>query len=87
MFLTTPVRAVVHCSVLVHSKRSPTKITRSGLAPPAQAEVGLVFQNALPGLAHRSTKPLCTRTSSHLSLPTRASKPWLYHSAVALMPM
>ena len=61
-------------------------MTRSGFAPPAQAEVGLVFQNALLGSAHLSTNPLCTRTSSHLAPSTIVSKPWLYHSAVALMP-
>src|SRR5215207_8668005 len=87
MFFTTPVRAVTHWLVSVHSNRRPTKITRSGLAPPAQAEVGPVFQNALPALAHRSAKPLCTRTSSHLAPSTIVSKPWLYHSDVALMPM
>src|SRR3954447_5187645 len=46
----------------------------------------LVFQMASLGLAQISMKPLWTRISSHLEPSTSFSNPWLYHSAVALMP-
>src|SRR5687767_6976496 len=86
-FFTTAVSGGSHCSRVLLSKFRATKMIRSGLAPPAQAELGPVDQALALGLAHSSTKPLWTRTSSHLALSTSDSKPWLYHSAVALMPM
>jgi hypothetical protein len=87
-FFTTAVSGGTHWSSMVVSKLSAMKMTRSGLlAFCAQGEVGPVFQTPALGSAHSSTKPLWTRISSHFPLSTSDSKPLLYHSWVALMPM
>src|SRR2546421_2953158 len=69
-------------------KLRATKMTRAGwLAFIVHGELGAVPHTPFLGSAQSSTKPLWTRMISHFALSTIVSKPCVYHSEVALIPI